>query len=221
MPFQDSARSLKAKLHISHLETTQVIGLVIALVIVVLFAGKLLIGSMSVSQSEIVVEKASDSSADLDSSDAAAEKTITVYVVGSVSNPGVFEVAEGSRVNDAVVAAGGLTDDADAQAINLARVISDGEEILVPSVNDSESNDENSASSQAASASGSSTGLVNINTATSEELETLSGIGPSTAAKIIADREQNGVFKTKEDLKRVSGIGDKKYAAIENAITVG
>ena len=139
-------------------------------------------------------------------------------VEGAVAAPGLFELSEGSRVYDAIQAAGGFTEDARHDAVNLARVLTDGEQIIVPTTQ----NDGGSDTTPATAASpGTATGKVNINTADSATLDTLPGIGASTAAKIVADREANGPFKTIEDLKRVSGIGDKKFSQLEGCITVG
>ena len=133
---------------------------------------------------------------------------------------------QGARIQDAVTAAGGFTEEADQLSVNLARVVTDGEQIVVGSLSadGAASNASAGASSSGSTANGSSNvssnGKVNINTATSEQLCTLSGIGESTAAKIIAYRQQNGSFSSVEDLKNVSGIGDKKFAAIKDSITV-
>ena len=144
------------------------------------------------------------------------EKTIFVHVEGAVAAPGLLELSEGSRVYDAIQAAGGFAEDARHDAVNLARVLTDGEQIVVPSIQTDGGSDAASAASP-----GTTAGKVNINTADAATLDTLPGIGASTAAKIVADREANGPFKTIEDLKRVSGIGDKKFSQLEGCITVG
>ena len=102
--------------------------------------------------------------------------------------------------------------------MNLARVLTDGEQIIVPSTQTDGGSD---AAPATAASAGTAAGKVNINTADAATLDTLPGIGASTAAKIVADREANGPFKTIEDLKRVSGIGDKKFSQLEECITVG
>lgn len=147
------------------------------------------------------------------------EKSIFVHVDGAVTTPGLIELPEGARVNDAIQAAGGFTEEALHDAVNLARVLSDGEQILVPSTAQTEGDE--GATSSATLSPGTTSGKVNINTADAATLDTLPGIGESTAAKIVADREANGPFKTVEDLKRVSGIGDKKFTQLEGCITVG
>ena len=136
-------------------------------------------------------------------------------------NPGVYELKEGSRVDDAIQAAGGLSEDADTSALNRASLLSDGMKITVP--RQGEAAREGSPAvgdAQVSSDASTAKSLININTASSEELQTLNGVGPSTAEAIIADREENGLFATTEDLMRVSGIGDRKFAKIKDAICV-
>lgn len=156
---------------------------------------------------------------------AAAAPLVVVHVDGAVAAPGVYELAEDARVNDAVAVAGGLLSEADTSIINLAAPVSDGAKVHIPT------SEELSTGAQAtpgdSGAGGVPTGatpaapsLVNINTATSEELQGLSGVGEATAAAIIEDRQANGPFATPEDLMRVSGIGEKKFAKIKADICV-
>ncbi|MGN1361173.1 MAG: helix-hairpin-helix domain-containing protein [Eggerthellaceae bacterium] len=168
--------------------------------------------------------------------------SIFVHVIGAVREPGVYELSQGSRVSDAVEAAGGTTSKASVDSVNLARVLTDGEQVLVPTKaqvkeqgkaagqDDSVASQEGGATAGSAasarSAGGSDsqsaeTGKVNINTASSAELQTLKGVGPATAQKIIDERTENGPFAKVDDLTRVSGIGEKKLAAIRYSITVG
>lgn len=140
---------------------------------------------------------------------------VVVDVAGAVATPGVYRLAQGSRVIDAVEAAGGATDDAVTSTVNLARVLQDGEQVLIPNQDDTEA-----ATRQVVATNGVAPLPVNINTAGIEELDTLPGIGPSTAQKIVDDRERNGPFASPEDLKRVSGIGDKKYEQLAGLIAV-
>lgn len=162
-------------------------------------------------------------------------QTIFVHVGGSVANPGVYEVPVGARVGDAVSAAGGMTESAARDALNLARELTDGEQIIVPVFEEQVQTPtapttaptttapqiSEPATTTTPSTSSTAGGLININQATSSQLEELPGIGEATAAKIIADREANGPFKTIEDLKRVSGIGDKKFEQLQSMICVG
>lgn len=145
---------------------------------------------------------------------------LVVHVDGAVAAPGVYELAEGSRVNDAVLAAGGLVEGADTSSINLASPLVDGGKVHVPSAEELAATTTGVVSSSSSSAGSTSSGLVNINLATAEELQTLSGVGEATAAAIIEDREANGPFTSPEDLMRVSGIGEKKYAKVKDHICV-
>ncbi len=135
---------------------------------------------------------------------------IVVYVVGEVNEPGIFEVEDGTRVHEVLEMAGGVTEDADVTRLNLAKVLVDEEKINVPKriVFEEETKE------------GKQSSLVNINTANVDTLSTLSGIGKSTAQKIIQYRNENGYFDTIEDIMNVSGIGENKFNAIKDNITV-
>lgn len=157
-------------------------------------------------------------------SSGAPDKRICVHVTGNVAAPGVVSVPADARVVDAIEAAGGFTDDADTEAINLARTLSDGEQIVVPSIAQQPTADLSQDGRQSETPSSSSAYIgskLNINKATQGELESLSGIGPSIAARIIEDREANGPFTSTQDIMRVSGIGSKKFERIENSICIG
>lgn len=145
-----------------------------------------------------------------------SDTDIFVDVGGEVVNPSVVELEDGSRVSDAIEAAGGLTENADITDINRAAFVSDGEKIYIPSsVVDIEGNTASGGSMQ-----GYSDGKVNINTADSEQLQELNGVGPATAEKIIDYRNENGRFTAPEDLKNVSGIGEKTYEKLKDDIKV-
>ena len=159
------------------------------------------------------------------SSAASTPKTVAasifVHIDGAVVAPGVYELTEAHpRVNDAVMAAGGLAEDADTSALNLAAVLSDGEKIHVPRQGEVVSGQASSGAASGSDAGASSSGVININTATAEELDSLPGIGPSTAAAIVEDRERNGPFASPEDLMRVSGIGEGKFSKLKDQIRV-
>jgi len=123
--------------------------------------------------------------------------TVVVHVVGAVESPGVIELPENSRIVDALAKAGGAREDAILSGINLARVLFDGEQIVVPS----------QADEPAAVSIDAPPGLVSLSRGTSAELETLPRVGPATAARIIAWREENGPFTSVDDVLAVSGIG--------------
>ncbi|HHW92238.1 MAG TPA: ComEA family DNA-binding protein [Firmicutes bacterium] len=135
---------------------------------------------------------------------------VVVHVAGAVKRSGVYRLPEGSRVVDAVEAAGGGTEDADIHALNLADILIDGQRYYVPTVEET--------TSAGGTYSGSGTGKINLNRATKAELETLPGIGPTLAERIISYREQQGPFRRPEDLKNVSGIGDKIYDNLKDRI---
>lgn len=150
-----------------------------------------------------------------------ATDPVFVHIDGAVVAPGVYEMT-GSlpRVNDAVMAAGGLAGDADTSALNLAAVLSDGEKIYVPRQGEVVAGQASSGAASGSYVGASSSGVININTATAEELDSLPGIGPSTAAAIVEDRERNGPFASPEDLMRVSGIGEGKFSKLKDQIRV-
>lgn len=136
---------------------------------------------------------------------------ITIYIIGEVKYPGIVILKSGQRIVDAIEAAGGETDEADLNKLNLAQILSDGDKIYVPNKTD-EIEDYKDTTGKSST--------VNLNTATLEELTSLPGIGESTAQKIIDYRKENGKFKTVEDLKNVSGIGESKFDNIKDKITV-
>lgn len=151
-----------------------------------------------------------------------------VYVSGAVARPAVYELPPGSLIDDAVRAAGGFVVGADAAAVNLAQHAADGMQIHVPLLAEAlptppPISQPVVADPAAASRMGGITtaGLININLATQTDLEMLPGIGPSTAANIIAHRDANGPFATIEDIMDVPGIGEGKFAAMRDLITVG
>lgn len=170
---------------------------------------------------------------------------IYVYITGEVNNAGVVILNEGSRISDAIDAAGGITSKANISKVNLVYVLEDGMKVNIPNDNDLKNNPDfeyvtmssgdgkndvlsgvmssstsNSNTYSNNSSSSHTPSIVNINTATQTELETLPGIGPSTALKIINYRKENGKFSSIEDIKNVSGIGDAKFENIKNYITV-
>lgn len=137
---------------------------------------------------------------------------IYVYVCGAVLESGVVELSEGSRAEEALRLAGGMTEDADPCYVNLAETVTDGQKLYFPTREE--------AVSLEAEAQAKADGMVNINTASVEELCTLPGIGASRAADIVRYREQNGGFVDKEDIMKVSGIKQNAYGKICDRITV-
>lgn len=149
--------------------------------------------------------------------------SILVDVGGEVNNPGLYELKENARVNDAINAAGGTTDKADLTDVNLAYILTDAVKVIIPAKNSTNSVKNVSVINSginSASSNNIQSGKVNLNTATKEQLKTLTGIGDSTAQKIIDYRNENGKFNNVEDIMNVSGVGDSKYQKIKNDITV-
>lgn len=153
---------------------------------------------------------------------------LRVYVSGAVVSPAVYQLPPGSIIDDAVRAAGGFAAEADTVAINLAQPVADGMQVHVPSLAEAiatpppVSLPPGASPTVAVRMGGITTdGLVNINIATQADLEMLPGIGPSTAANIIAHREANGAFTTIESIMDVPGIGEGRFEAIRELITVG
>jgi competence protein ComEA len=142
------------------------------------------------------------------------EAVIFVDIKGAVKNPGVYQMKSGDRVKDALDAAGGLTDDADSQKVNLAQRVEDQMVIVVPKVGEEATEIPAGGTSKEAAKEG----KVNINTATVEELKTLKGVGEKKAEAIIEYRKKNGSFKTKEDLMKVRGIGKKLFESFQERI---
>lgn len=228
--YQDSARSAR-----HWIDTHRpLVGVVIALAL----AGTVLVSTWtarpdSSDESTDIVIKHTDDHPDVPEQGdtahngaAAAEHTITVHVVGCVANPGVYSLTAPARVIDAIEAAGGLGAEAAGERINLAQELVDGVQVRIPSQADVAKDPPVmeygvigvGGSLQGTVVPGSGSGnvpLVDINTADAALLESLPGIGPSTSAKIIAERTVNGPFASLVDLARVPGIGQKKIAALE------
>ncbi len=159
-------------------------------------------------------------------------KKIIVHISGAVQNECIVELEENSRIADAIEKAGGFKENAYTKDINLAYKLEDGMKIYIPTIEEKENektdvttesgienintknNDTNINENKKANSK------ININTATKEELDTLPGIGPSTAEKIINYRKENGKFKSIEEIKDVSGIGDSKYENIKDMIEI-
>ena len=151
------------------------------------------------------------------------KEKIKIHIAGAVNKEGLYELEEEQRIADAIEIAGGLKNDADLSDINLASKLEDGMKIYIPTVNETTNeniNTENTYATQNSNTQEKATDKININTASESELDTLPGIGPSTALKIIKYREENGKFKSIEDIKEVSGIGESKYEQIKDLIKI-
>jgi len=182
--------------------------IIIVLVGIVTFGGGLLLGKQFTKNSVPV-----NDTPQVEISTPHVVTSIKVYVAGAVKTPDVYELDEGSIVKDALKKAGGALDSADLVAINLARKINDGEEVVVPYK-------QSSSGTSFASITNPSDGKININTATKSQLVSLPGIGDVKAQAIIDYRTKNGNFKRVEDIVNVSGIGEKTFESLKDLITV-
>lgn len=208
---------------------------VVAILVVIAAASGLAMASFGGHSSSVSFERSDEASASDargsgdaspdDDSSAKSSSAAEVYVDvdGAVVRPGVYRLKDGARVSQAIDAAGGLTAEADVTGLNRASKVADGQKIYVPKVGEQQTvSADGGADGGAVLASGANdvAGLVNINTASAAELQTLSGIGPSMAQSIIDERTKNGAFASVDDLMRVSGIGEKKLAKIKDCICV-
>ena len=215
-------KSIRAKLGLATIGRPALIGLAAIVVMVAVFAGRIVIDAATATEITIqhdAAESEVNLSEELDEDTASASPDyIFVHVSGAVKDPGLVKLSYGSRVADAIEAAGGFSKKADDGSINLARKLEDGEHIQVFEVGKQtesfidEFPEETSDSYQPNS--------VNINSATEQELQSLPGIGPATASKIIEYRNTNGPFSKIDELKNVSGIGDKKFESIASMICI-
>lgn len=171
---------------------------------------------------EIVENKTEEKTEDIDQ-----VAKIIVHVSGAVKQEGIVELEENSRVADAIELAGGVREDAYMKDVNLAELLEDGMKIYIPSKEEVENQKESgnyvgntNTSNKNTTDKNDLNSKVNINTATKEELDTLPGIGESTANKIINYREENGKFKSIEEIKEVSGMGDSKFEQIKDLIEI-
>ena len=155
---------------------------------------------------------------------------IIIYITGEIQKEGVYELKENSRVLDAIEIAGGLKENANIEDINLAQILEDESKIYIPNKNDENIKNDNQNNIDNISKNTTETikkdgsiiksEKININTASQTELETLPGIGPSTALKIVNYRKEKGKFKNIEDINNVSGIGESKFSKIKDLIKI-
>jgi competence protein ComEA len=188
-----------------------VLNIVIGILVGLLLAGGIMIGTRSPQGESIELRPAP------------TPEPLRVHVAGAVVRPGVYTLDENSRVEDAVNAAGGFLAEADTNALNLAEHLEDGQRLDIPYVAgftpDAQSGFVVVTEGTPSPLSGQD--LIDINTATAEELDTLPGIGPTIAQRIVDYRNANGPFATIQDIVNVAGIGDATFAEIKDLITVG
>lgn len=185
----------------------------IVILVVVAFFVFVLGAGTDTEESQLTVETSGETEAVQE--EQPSETLILVDVGGAVKTPQVVQLKEDSRVADAIAAAGGLTEKADTTQINQAAFVTDGEKIYIPEVGE-----ESSAVTGINSGTSAASGKIDLNTATSDQLQTLNGVGPATAEKILQYRSDNGYFKSIEELKNVDGIGDKTYEKLKDYIKV-
>lgn len=147
------------------------------------------------------------------------DEVVVVHVAGAVARPGVYRLAGKSRLADAIDAAGGLAADAEPDGVNLAAPLTDGERVYLPRRGEVASGGIATAPA-GSSATGTPAGPLDLNTATAADLEELPGIGPATAAAIVEHRQQQGRFRSVDDLLEVRGIGEAKLAALRPRVRV-
>lgn len=179
---------------------------------------------------EIITEQSTLENNDTQTKDSKEEEKqqeepeeIYIHITGEIKNEGVITLKKGSRIIDAIEKAGGVTENADLSKINLVYILSDGQKLVIPKQN--ANNNEPTITSEGGtniiqSEVNDKSKKININTATQTELETITGVGPSLAGKIIEYRKKNGKFKSKEDVKNVTGIGESKYETIKELIDI-
>ena len=180
------------------------------IVLALLGVGAAVVGAVVTPGGQTVVISADDPDP---ADDLADVEVVVLHVLGAVAEPGIVELPLGARVVDALAAAGGPTPDADLAGVNLARIVADGEQLRVPRVGEVPV-------TGPAAPGASSDGRVNINTADAAALETLPGVGPAIAARIIAWRDENGPFRSVDELTAVSGIGERTLAGMRDQATV-
>jgi len=198
---------------------------IILLLIVIIVGGGIVLYKNINSEDNFTINRASDISENKPAIQIEIPSVI-IHITGAVKNPGVYQLKSTDRIIGAVKIAGGETQEANLDLINLAALLKDGQKIIVPSKIYNENGEEinknidNNAEVMYSSSSGSISGKININMANATMLQTLSGIGPVLSEKIIEYRNQNGFFGVIDDIKDVSGIAEKKFEGIKDLICV-
>jgi len=197
---------------------------IILLLIVIIIGGGIVLSKSINNQDNFTINRTSDISEDKPAMQIEIPPVI-IHITGAVKNPGVYQLKSTDRIVDAVKIAGGETEEANLDLINLAALLKDGQKIIVPykiyTENGEEiSNNINNNTEVMYSSSSSISGKININTANANILQTLPGIGPVLSERILEYRNQNGLFGIIDDIKDVSGIAEKKFEGIKDLICV-
>lgn len=203
--------------------------IVLTITSIIYFKNKTGLPKDELKSNRVLVEETKEAGSLLSSKEPAS-KEIKAYICGYVVNPGVYSLKEGDRLDDLVKLSGGFTKEADSEGINLAHLIKDQEYFRIPSKGEVKENKISPAeasnigmknnTNEEANKEGEVGGKININTSTTEELKELPRIGDSLSQRIINYREEKGSFKSIEDIKEVSGIGEKMFENIKDKITV-
>ena len=198
---------------------------IILLLIVIIIGGGIVLSKNINREDNFTINRASD----ISENNPIIEKEIPpliIHITGAIKNPGVYQLKSTDRIVDAVKIAGGETEEANLDLINLAALLKDGQKIIVPYKTYNEIGEEtntntySNAESVYSSSSVSTSAKININTANANMLQALTGIGPVLSERIIKYRNQNGFFGVIDDIKDVSGIGEKKFEGIKDLICV-
>lgn len=206
------------------MDLTKVAAWGVAALMAVVAAARLLGGPSASEAPPVALEQPEQVASVAGTDEAAAEEgslqsghALHVHVAGAVRRPGVYQVPPGSRVAAAVEAAGGLGRRADPAGVNLAAPLQDGQQVVVAESGGAAA-DHTAGTTGAAGAGSPAGGMISLSSATAEQLETLDGIGPALAARIIEYRDANGGFSSVEELQEVEGIGEKRFAALRDAV---
>ena len=210
---EDGARTKRLQVDGSR---SWIVAIIIAILAVAALVAGGRLGTSQIDDFHVVQKEAASGSGAVDR-DHEPVSEVVVDVSGAVHRPGLYRLDEGERIGDAIEAAGGITPEAVLDSINRAAKLVDGQKIHVPSSAETTASLANEGGVPGGSTQ--ETGaLISINSADAEQLDAIKGVGPSTAAAIVEDREANGPFETLEDLMRVSGIGEKKFEALKGQI---
>ena len=219
----------KIKSFLEKLNIKQKIGLILAALLIVILAFIWLFSIYGNDQPKNEIKKSQESNNEIEFKLGIKEKenkTIMVDISGEIITPGVVKLPEGSRIIDAITAAGGKTEDADLSKVNLAYILDDGVQLYIPRYNEKlekeivQTEPGVGIIQEGINTTSKKDSKVNINIANKEKLATLPGIGEGTAEKIIEYRSKTGKFKTSDEIKKIPGIGESKFKSLKDKITI-
>ena len=219
----------KIKSFLEKLNIKQKIGLILAALLIVILAFIWLFSIYGNDPPKNEIKKSQESNNEIEFKLGIKEKenkTIMVDISGEIITPGVVKLSEGSRIIDAITAAGGKTEDADLSKVNLAYILDDGVQVYIPRYNEKlekeivQTEPGVGIIQEGINTTSKKDSKVNINTANKEKLATLPGIGEGTAEKIIEYRSKTGKFKTIDEIKKIPGIGESKFKSLKDKITI-